>query len=231
MAMKETAVAYTAADETRRTPSMFDGTAEQELDALRDGIAALCELSPWQAAKKATALINRFGSLSGVIRASKEAVADEVGGPVARKLSALLPILRAIHASEMTDRDTISSARELEKYIQAMLTGLDHEEFWVICVNARCQVIGKRQISRGSISECAAYPREVVRAALDMNAHSVFLAHNHPGGTCAPSSEDISSTLQLQRALAALGIHILDHGILAGTSVYSMARHGDITFR
>ncbi len=54
---------------------------------------------------------------------------------------------------------------------------------------------------QGSLSEVSAYPRMVAEAALNYNAHSVLLTHVHPGGTCAPSPEDISSTLQRRRLL------------------------------
>ena len=70
-----------------------------------------------------------------------------------------------------------------------------------------------------------------METALNYNAHSVLLCHNHPGGTCAPSPEDISSTLQLQRLLNGVGILVLDHIIVAGSNTYSMIEHGDIDYR
>jgi DNA repair protein RadC len=101
----------------------------------------------------------------------------------------------------------------------------------VIALNAKCNVLGRRKISTGSLSEVSAYPRLVLETALNYNAHSVLLCHNHPGGTCAPSPEDISSTLQLQRLLNGVGILVLDHIIVAGTNTYSMIQHGDIDYR
>ena len=73
--------------------------------------------------------------------------------------------------------------------------------------------------------------RMVLETALNYNAHSVLLCHNHPGGTCAPSPEDIASTLQLQRLLNGVGILLLDHIIVAGDRTYSMIQHGDIDYR
>ena len=58
-----------------------------------------------------------------------------------------------------------------------------------------------------------------------------FRNHNHPGGTCAPSTEDISSTLLLQRLLISMDIMILDHIIVVGSRTYSMIQHGDIDYR
>ena len=90
---------------------------------------------------------------------------------------------------------------------------------------------GYQQISEGSLSEVSAYPRRVAEVALNLNAHSVLLCHNHPGGTSSPSPEDITSTLQLQRLLKGIGITLLDHIIVAGNATYSMVQHGDISYR
>ena len=83
----------------------------------------------------------------------------------------------------------------------------------------------------GSLSEVSAYPRLVLETALNYNAHSILLTHCHPGLTCAPSPEDISSTLQLQRLLNGVGILVLDHIIVAGNRTYSMIQHGDMDYR
>ncbi len=101
----------------------------------------------------------------------------------------------------------------------------------MIALNAKCNVLGARKISTGSLSEVSAYPRLVMETALNYNAHSVLLSHNHPGGTCAPSPEDISSTVQLQRLLNGVGILVLDHIIVAGDRTYSMIQHNDIDYR
>ena len=105
------------------------------------------------------------------------------------------------------------------------------ERFYVISLNAKCAVLGRRKISDGSLSEVSAYPRMVMETALNYNAHSVLLCHNHPGGTCAPSPEDIASTIQLQQLLNGVGIMLLDHIIVANDSTYSMIQHGDIDYR
>ena len=83
----------------------------------------------------------------------------------------------------------------------SLLMGERTERFYVISLNAQCKVLGVKKISEGSLSEVSAYPRMVAEAALNYNAHSVLLCHNHPGGTCCPSPEDIQSTIQLQRML------------------------------
>jgi len=126
----------------------------------------------------------------------------------------------------------ILNRAELETYSCELLKDEANEKFYAICVDAQCRVIANVPISTGSLSEVSAYPRKVVAAAILTNAHSVFLAHNHPGGTCAPSTEDITSTLSLQKALNMIGVMVLDHMIVTPNgSTYSMAQNGDIDFR
>ena len=126
--------------------------------------------------------------------------------------------------------EQIHNSREAETFCLSLTAGNRVESFWVVCLNAKCDVLGKRRISEGSLSEVSAYPRMVMETALNYNAHSVLLTHNHPGGTCAPSPEDITSTIQLQRLLDGVGILVLDHIIVAGDRTYSMIQHGDIDY-
>lgn len=180
----------------------------------------------------AKTLLGVFGGLKGVFEARPEQLmtVQGVGETQATLISMMLPLTRICLRCEMQDPRQIANRRELENYCKGMELGKRVEEFWVICVNAQCRILGQRRISEGSLSEVSAYPRLVMETALNYNAHSVFFCHNHPGGTCAPSAEDISSTLQLQRLLNGVGIMVLDHMIIAGANAYSMAQHGDLEF-
>ena len=155
---------------------------------------------------------------------------EGIGEIQATLISMVLPLTRVCLQSEMENPRQIANRKELENYCKGIQMGKRIEEFWVICVNAQCRVLGRQRISTGSLSEVSAYPRLVMEAVLNYNAHSVFFCHNHPGGTCAPSAEDISTTLQLQRMLNGIDVMVLDHMIIAGGDSYSMAQHGDLEF-
>ncbi len=131
----------------------------------------------------------------------------------------------------MKNPERVGNTHDAEAFCKSLPMGERIEKFYVIAMSAQCKVLGYRKISEGSLSEVSAYPRAVLETALNYNAHSVLLTHNHPGGTCSPSSEDIASTLQLQRLLNSVGIMTLDHIIVAGSSTYSMIQHGDIDYR
>ncbi len=206
----------------------FDGFSDHEILEL-----LLTYGAPRRDTKKlAKGLLDTFGSLKGVFEAKPEQLmkVDGVGEVQGTLISMVLPLTRVCARCEMDSPEQITNRRDLESYCRSLLLGKRIEEFWVICVNAQCRVLGRQIISSGSLSEVSAYPRLVMEAVITYNAHSVFFCHNHPGGTCAPSAEDTASTLQLQKLLRGIDVMVLDHMIIAGNGAYSMAQHGDIEF-
>lgn len=179
-------------------------------------------------------LLETFGSLKAVLEAKPEVMVKSVKGvgeAQATMIAMAVPLARVWESRAMENPRRITNRTELEAYCKGQVLGSRTEKFFVICVDAQCRLLGQRVISEGSLSEVSAYPRSVMETALNYNAHSVFFCHNHPGGTCAPSTEDIASTLQLQKLLGGVGILVLDHIIVAGVQTYSMAQNGDIDFR
>ncbi len=128
------------------------------------------------------------------------------------------------------DTGSITNHRDLADFCTRLNAEEAFEKFTIIAVDAQCRIINLYSI-QGSLSEVNAYPRVIVTYALLSNAHSLFFTHNHPGGTCAPSREDIQSTVVLQKILKELGIRILDHMITTPDGkTYSMIQHGDISY-
>ncbi len=178
-------------------------------------------------------MFDAFGSFKGVLEARPQQLMKIPGvtKKVATLVAMIAPLSRVWERANMEDSDRISNTREAEAYVKSLLMGERTERFYVVALNARCKVLGCKKISEGSLSEVSAYPRMVIETALNFNAHSVLLCHNHPGGTCSPSPEDISSTIQLQRLLNGVGILTLDHIIVANDKTYSLVQHGDIDYR
>lgn len=210
---------------------------EHGFDAFDDTDVLTTVLSYAKGSKDTAGLVNRlfdtFGSLKAILEARPEQLLSVEGMTVSRAsmISLVVPLTRVWHRCVMTTPDRIGNSREAENYCMSLLAGERLENFYVIALNVKCNVLGQRRISMGSLSEVSAYPRLVMETALNYNAHSVLLAHNHPGGTCSPSPEDISSTIQLQRLLNGVGILVLDHIIVANDRTYSMIQHGDIDYR
>ena len=210
---------------------------EHGFDSFDDVDILATVLSYASGSKDSTGLVKRlldsFGSLKSILEARPEQLLKVKGMTKTRAslISLIVPLARVWQRCAMEIPDRIGNSRESEIYCMSLLAGERLENFFVVALNSKCNVLGKRRISTGSLSEVSAYPRLVMETALNYNAHSVLLCHNHPGGTCAPSPEDISSTIQLQRLLNGVGILVLDHIIIAGDHSYSLVQHGDIDYR
>lgn len=119
---------------------------------------------------------------------------------------------------------TPSACRDL---LKLHLTGLEHEVFAALFLDAQNRLIEYRELFRGTLTQTSVYPREVVKEALTLNAAAVILAHNHPSGCAEPSRADEMLTQSLKQALALVDVKILDHFIVSGaTSPLSFAERG-----
>lgn len=88
--------------------------------------------------------------------------------------------------------------------------------------------IGEDEISKGTVNQTIAMPREVFRKAIDLGASSIILAHNHPSGDVRPSMDDINLTSRMADAGKILGINVLDHFVVGHNSYYSFKENGDM---
>jgi DNA repair protein RadC len=91
---------------------------------------------------------------------------------------------------------------------------LRQESLRVLLLDARLRLIRAEEITRGSVSECMAHPREIFRQAMIHSAYAVVVLHNHPSGDPAPSAADIRITRSLREAAQLLQINLIDHIIL-----------------
>jgi len=99
---------------------------------------------------------------------------------------------------------------------------LPQEHFVVVCLNTRDAVITTKTVSVGTLDTTLVHPREVFRHAIKVNAAGVILAHNHPSGDPTPSDEDLKMTKRLVECGQLLGIHVIDHVVLATDRSTSM---------
>lgn len=175
-------------------------------------------------------LIDTFGSFKGVLEAQPEQLMSVpgVGEETAILISLILPLFRRYQACLRDEIPRIVNRGDAERYCLSLLAGQRTERFYVLSVSADGHLLGQRLIAEGSLSEVATYPRKVVETALNYNAYSVLLCHNHPSGACRPSGEDVRSTRQLLTLLTGLNIRLMDHIIVAGENTYSMTQHGDL---
>ena len=122
-------------------------------------------------------------------------------------------------------RPVISSPADVERLLRGRIANLDRENFVVVLLNTKNEVIETSTVSVGTLSASLVHPREVFKPAIRASAASVVLAHNHPSGKVEPSREDREVTRRLGEAAQILGIEVLDHVIL-GDGYFSMREHG-----
>lgn len=119
--------------------------------------------------------------------------------------------------------DYVRGSADVQTIFKLRLMGLEREEFHVMLLNTKNQIISVERMFSGTIDEAAIYPREVARHALLNNAKSVIIAHNHPSGDAEPSRMDKQLTTTIKDGLKLLQIDLLDHIIIAGRDSLSFA--------
>ena len=102
------------------------------------------------------------------------------------------------------------------------------EIFVAFYLDTKHRVIAREIIGVGIINASLIHPREVFRSAIFCNAQSIILAHNHPSGNIAPSSNDLDVTQLLIAAGNIIGIDVLDHVIVGGSEMHSMKENGEL---
>lgn len=178
----------------------------------------------------AHALIQRFGSLSGVMDAHPDDLRTTPGmTPRAAVFMRMLPDIMRIYVQQkaVTGQSLDTEAKVLT-YCQSLFWGRTREQFYVLCLDHQYRLIQTLQVGQGSISGIQVQPREVVEIILRYNSAQVILAHNHPSGSTEPSSEDYIFTRQVIQSLDAIEIPVLDHIIIGDDSAYSFSREGRI---
>ena len=176
----------------------------------------------------AKALLARFGSISGVFAAETGALIDVkgVGDTVAAYLKAVAELHTRSAREEIAARPIISSWSALVAYVRQQLQHETREQFRVIFLDRKNQLIADEIMGHGTVDHAPVYPREIARRALELAASSLILVHNHPSGDPSPSRADIDMTREVIDALQALEISVHDHLIAGRNGVTSFKSAG-----
>ncbi len=127
------------------------------------------------------------------------------------------------------DRFTITGAAAACDYL-VMRYALEPREFFgLIFLNTQNSVLEVKELYQGNVSDVAVQPRELVKAALQCNATGAIMFHNHPSGNPTPSDADLRFTREAEKALALVGVKVLDHLIVGGASAMSLVEKGLFT--
>ncbi|QUD90699.1 DNA repair protein RadC [Phenylobacterium montanum] len=172
----------------------------------------------------AKALLARFGDLGGVLGASipELRAVSGIGEAVALDLKLLHEAAIRQGRAPVAKRPLIGSASQLHAYIRLALANEAREQFRVLFLDKKNQLIADEVMNHGTVDQAPVYPREVMRRALELSSSAVILLHNHPSGDPNPSSADVTMTRLVVEAGKPLGVTVHDHLIVGRQGVASL---------
>ena len=160
-------------------------------------------------------LLSEFGSLGGLSRRSLPELrkVKGVGFAKAVHLAATFELGRRLALEKFADQK-VDSPDAVYELLGPEMRLLSQESLRVLLLDTRFHLIRIEEISLGSLNECVAHPREIMRGCISHSAYAFILAHNHPSGDPSPSSADRQLTRRIAEAAGTLDIKFLDHVIV-----------------
>ena len=149
-----------------------------------------------------------------------------IGEAKAITIAAALELGRRRQANEILDKPIITDSGSIARYLQALLKDHDREVFMVMFLNRANKINHTEIISRGGITGTVADPRVILKRALEEDAVSIVLCHNHPSGSLKPSRADEALTLKIKEAARYFDIRVADHVIVSEAGFFSFADQG-----
>ena len=149
-----------------------------------------------------------------------------IGEAKAISIAAALELGRRRRVEETIELNKITSSKAVFEIMQPIIGELAHEEFWVLYLNNSNKVLYKAQLSKGGLTGTVVDTRIIFKTALEYNATSLILTHNHPSGKLQASDADKEVTRKLKLAGQQLDVLVLDHIIITETGFYSFNDEG-----
>jgi DNA repair protein RadC len=172
----------------------------------------------------AKSLLAKFGSFAEVISAPEQRLAEVkgLGAAGVTELKIVQAAASRFLRGAVTKRPVLSSWSSVLDYCRGAQAFADREQFRVLFLDKRNQLIADEVQQTGTVDHTPVYPREVVKRALELSATAIVLVHNHPGGDPTPSRADIGMTKQIIEIARGLGIEVHDHIIVGREGHASM---------
>jgi len=175
-------------------------------------------------------MLKEFGSLHNLFEADVEILTKALGCTenIAILLNLVPQLANRYFRSRWSKKVVLDSIEVASEYAINLFVGNTVEYFYIFCLDAQLKLIHTALISKGTIDETAAYPREIVREVIKHGAANVIISHNHPGGTIKPSMADNETTRIVSDGLGFIGVNLVDHIIVVGDMYFSYAsrNHG-----
>jgi len=173
----------------------------------------------------AKALIAKFGSFAEVVSAPRPRLREieGLGEAAIAEIKIIQAAANRLARGEVKKRTVLSSWSAVLDYCRTTMAFADKEQFRVLFLDKRNQVIADEVQQTGTVDHTPVYPREVIKRALELSATALILVHNHPSGDPSPSQADIQMTKAIIEIAKPLGIAVHDH-IIVGKSGHASLR-------
>jgi DNA repair protein RadC len=193
----------------------------------QDDVEVLQALTRAPRKQLAAAMLANSG-LRGLVQASDAKLQEHLSLEVIKTLRAAFELPKRFETARDT-RPRLSTPMDCNTLFRPHLAHLPHERFMVASLNARNTLVLLETVADGSVDQCHVDPRRVFAGALQAGASAIVLAHNHPGGSAEPSSQDIALTNQLRQAGRTLCIRLVDHLVIAADGFVSLLARGYVS--
>lgn len=173
-------------------------------------------------------LLKKFGSISSLMNAPLEELTkiDGIKDNTAAALKSMTALAQRGLRNELMSKPILSSWARLMDYCISTMAHETREHFRILFLNKKNEMIADEIQSSGTVDNTTAYPREIMKRALELGATAIILVHNHPSGDSAPSSVDIEMTKLIIRAAEPFEIKVHDHIIVSKNGYTSFKNLG-----
>ena len=169
-------------------------------------------------------LIDRFGSLTGVLDALPEELMKVKG--MGEHSAAMLRLFPAVLGRYLEGRTApgqlVHTAEQAGHVLAPYLYGARNEMVYILCLDAKEKVLGVRKLSEGNLRSCEVTVRRAAEECMALRASFCYLAHNHVSGIALPSPEDVNTTDVVRAALEPLGVGLVDHLVFVDGDLVSI---------
>lgn len=151
-----------------------------------------------------------------------------IGEAKAISIIAAMELGKRRKLAEVIEKTKISGSQDVFDYMQAFISDLQHEEFWVLYLDRSNKIMEHTKISQGGVAGTVIDVKIILKNAVHKLVSSIIICHNHPSGNLNPSDADIKITKKIADAAKLFDINILDHIIIGDNKYYSFADEGMI---
>ena len=149
-----------------------------------------------------------------------------IGQVKAIQISCISELAKRLSKASYEETVCFTEPKTIAQYYMEDLRHANQEQMKLLLLNTKSRLIGETDISKGTVNSAVISPRELFVEALQKNAVSIVLLHNHPSGDPTPSKEDVLITRRIQEAGRLIGVELLDHIVIGDNCYVSLREKG-----